>query len=200
MKDKPALFLYSASPRRAALLESAGMNFEVYSVDTDESIEPGISPEHAVFTLAERKLKAGLNADNSHSGYWGLAADTMVEGPRGLLGKPGDIREAESMLESLSGLVHKVHTGIAVYSPLLPEGENISTLVHSTLVEFRNLSSRDIADYLKSGEWEGVAGAYRIQQQGAFLIKNINGLWSTVVGLPLSPLYGILTAMSYPFG
>jgi len=200
LNSKQLLYLYSASPRRRDLLESTGIAFKSFPVDVNEYVEPDISPEEAVLKLAGKKLSAGIDVDNAHKGFWGLAADTLVEGTEGLLGKPSDETEAESMIRCLSGTVHTVHTGIAVYSPHRPEEKNISTLVHSTRVEFRNLGSREIRNYLKTGEWKGAAGGYRIQEKGAFLIHSINGLWSTVVGLPLSPLYGILTAMSYPFG
>jgi septum formation protein len=202
----PRLNLYSTSPRRRELLERLGIPHIVIPVDVDESITERIPAQEVVVEIAVRKLQAGLAGDSSRRTAWGLAADTLVEGPSGLLGKPEDSAAAAAMLRSLSGITHEVHTGIAVFTPLSPDSirgsakKGICSLVHSTKVTFRQLSEQDIAAYIRCGEWQGVAGAYRIQDRGASLVERIDGLWSTVVGLPLSPLYGILSAMSYPFG
>jgi len=200
LNRKTQIYLYSSSPRRAELLSRAGINFLPFPVDADESLPSGCSREETVCTISRRKLDAGLRAEEKNRLSWGLAADTLVDGPEGFLGKPGNRKEASEMLRLLSGTTHRVYTGISVYSPDNIPGENPISISHSTDVEFRRLTRREITEYVNTGEWQGAAGAYRIQEKGAFLIRNINGLWSTVVGLPLSPLYGILTAMSYPFG
>ncbi len=194
------LLLYSASPRRGELLRRIGIDFIPFPVDADESIPADRTSGEIVSIIARRKLDAGIRSYQSHGDVWGLAADTLVEGQGGLLGKPETAGKAASMLKSLSGITHRVYTGIAVYSPENKGGIQIRSFSHSTSVKFRKLSEKDIKNYVETGEWKGTAGAYRIQERGATLVEGIVGLWSTVVGLPLSPLYGILTAMSYPFG
>jgi len=200
LNGPPKLYLYSASPRREELLRRIGINFIPFPVIADESSPGYRSSDEIVSIIARRKLVSGIRAHPSHGDFWGLAADTLVQGPEGLLGKPETAEDAASMLQSLSGITHKVYTGIAVYSPEKEAEVQIRSISHATAVEFRKLSEKDIKNYIFTGEWKGVAGAYRIQERGAALVDRINGLWSTVVGLPLSPLYGILTEMSYPFG
>lgn len=199
-KAPTPLYLYSASPRRMDLLNQLGIQYKLFPIDVDEKIPEGRTSDEVVAIIAMRKLEAGIEAVPAHSEAWGLAADTLVEGPSGLLGKPRSAHDAAEMLFSLSGISHDVHTGIAVYSPQQAIGNHFQSLVHTTKVTFKELSDSDVSSYIRTGEWEGAAGAYRIQGRGAFLVKRIDGLWSTIVGLPLSPLYGILTAMSYPFG
>ena len=210
-------------------MKSLGLPFEAVPVDADESVPPGLSPADAVKEIARRKLAAGLEASESRAASWGIAADTMVEGPEGLLGKPKDAREAEGMIASLSGRTHSVHSGIAVFAPGpfrriepvgAPDGKGsaiwepaetvgpwkadgsgtICLLCHSTSVSFRSLTDGEIRSYVATNEWRGAAGAYRIQGKGAVLVERIDGLWSTVVGLPLAPLSAILSALSYPSG
>ena len=196
--NRPPIILFSASPRRRELLERAGLPFRVEPTDTDESIPPGLAPGDVVQAIALRKLRVGLDRRTRENGVWGLAADTLVEGPHGLLGKPADAAEAFRMVESLSGKEHFVHSGIAVAAPSDTDNPEIRTDGHTTTVRFRTLSSGEISDYIATGEWEGAAGGYRIQQKGEFLVEEIRGLWSTVVGLPLPSLYGILCELSYP--
>lgn len=196
--DLPEVYLYSESLRRQELLSRLGIPFKAYPANADESIPSDLSSEEVVTVIAGRKLEAGLERFDAEGKSWGLAADTLVEGPQGLLGKPGNEKEALKMLRSLSGITHRVYTGISVYSPLKQPRGKFRSLTNCTKVSFRTLTDKDLEIYIRSGEWEGVAGAYRIQEKGAFLVEKIEGLWSTVVGLPLSPLYGILSSMSYP--
>jgi septum formation protein len=61
-----------------------------------------------------------------------------------------------------------------------------------TLVSFRELTPRDIAWYVASGEWEGRAGGYAIQGRGAVLVDRIEGDYLNVVGLPAALLVRVL--------
>ena len=49
------LILASASPRRAELLRAAGYDFETLTVDLDERVHPGETPEDYVRRLAMEK-------------------------------------------------------------------------------------------------------------------------------------------------
>ena len=103
------LILASASPRRARILESLGLAFEVRPADVDESLLPGESPTAAVRRLA--KLKAA--ALKRRPGDCVIAADTLVILGSRILGKPKDRAEARSMLKDLSARTHTVTTGVA---------------------------------------------------------------------------------------
>jgi septum formation protein len=72
-----------------------------------------------------------------------------------------------------------------------------------TNVAFRELTPRDLATYVSSGEWEGRAGAYAIQGLGANLVRGIEGDYLNVVGLPAALLVRLLAerfAGVYGFG
>jgi septum formation protein len=125
---------------------------------------------------------------------WVLGLDTLVEVDGEAVCKPAGPEEAESILERLSGKVHRVYTGIG----LLPaRGEAMDLRSVCTEVKFTNLTAEDIGLYLDSGEWSGVAGGYRIQERGAFFVEWIRGSYSNVVGLPLETFYGILKSNNY---
>jgi septum formation protein len=92
------------------------------------------------------------------------------------------------MLETLSGKTHQVVSGLCLRTPAWEE-------LHSevTRVTFRPLTPRDLAYYVASGEWENRAGAYAIQGLGAALVRQIEGDYSNVVGLPVALLVRLLT-------
>ena len=62
----------------------------------------------------------------------------------------------------------------------------------------RALSEEDVAWYVATEEWRGVAGGYRLQGAGNALIETVVGDPSTVVGLPLGRLYATLTSLRRP--
>ena len=113
-----------------------------------------------------------------------------------VIGKPAGIEEAERFLRMLSGRVHRVHTGLALYAG---RERPMEVEAVSTEVRFRALDEAEIQSYLESGEWAGAAGGYRIQERGAFLVEWIRGSWSNVVGLPLEAFYGMLRRTGYRF-
>ena len=114
-----------------------------------------------------------------------------------IFGKPKDRDEAKQTLARLSGRGHEVITSMALYSG--PEQE-IDCRTVSCKVNFAPLSQAEIEWYLDTSEWQGVAGAYRIQGLASCFITKIEGSPTTVVGLPLREFYVMLRDNGYPYG
>jgi septum formation protein len=149
--------------------------------------------------LAEDKARRAASLAPSGSPRLTLGADTLVcvqseDGSELALGKPGNLDEARMMIRLLVGRSHCVRTGIALLDRV--EGR-ILTARSDSMVSFSQMSEADIEDYLEAGEWEGAAGAYRIQGRAAFFIDRLEGSWTGVVGLPLRELYVILLSAGY---
>jgi septum formation protein len=177
------------------LLRQAGLPFATRPPEIDEEAD---LPPHVidrVRELAQRKLQAVLSEAANYN--WVLGCDTLVAIGDRILGKPRDGRDARRMLDKLSGRTHHVHTGLALRNQRTGQ----TRINHATTeVTFRPLADKELERYLATGEWQGVAGAYRIQETGETLIQGIRGSYSNVVGLPLSLLCDMLSADQYPFG
>jgi septum formation protein len=182
------LALASASPRRAALLRSAGLRFEVAPSDVDESAVTGETPAETARALALAKAR---HVAAKMPGHAVLAADTVVALDDEELDKPGDAAEAASMLRRLSGRTHTVYTAVA----LAVDGD-IRSEVSETLVEFRTLSSAEIDSYVRSGSPMDKAGAYGIQDADFSPVKSYTGSYTNVVGLPMAETAGLLAEAS----
>ncbi len=176
------LVLASASPRRADLLLSAGLDFVQVSPAVDEHWSD-IPPEDVARRLAHRKAQAVVESvSNIPTPFVVLAADTIVVMGSVVLEKPRNRDEACKMLETLSGRTHRVLTG---YCILWEKGPGIERVV-STEVSFKHLHSEEIDYYLATGEWTDKAGAYGIQGAAAFMVSEVRGSYTNVVGLPLA--------------
>jgi len=179
---RPRIVLASASPRRRELLEAAGLAFEVRPADVDESLRAGTLAEAGAVLLAERKARAAAS-DPASAGAIILAADTIVSIGTDLLGKPADAREARGMLQRLSGSRHEVVTGVCA---LRVADARIESGWERTRVTMRTISPGEIEAYVASGEWEGKAGGYAIQETAdRFVVRLEEGGLDNVVGLPV---------------
>ena len=185
----PRLVLASGSPRRHALLASAGVRFSAEAPDIDESPLDGEEPAAYVERLAVEKAAAVTIAPHDVV----LAADTTVAVDRQILGKPVDARDARRMLLALSGRAHDVHTGVAV----VVDGRT-RTAVATTRVTMAAYDDEDIDWYVGTGEPLDKAGAYAMQGAGSLLVRSISGSASNVVGLPLAVVADLLAAAGHP--
>ncbi|MBN2427336.1 MAG: septum formation inhibitor Maf [Deltaproteobacteria bacterium] len=182
------LILASASPRRRELLSSVGIRFSVVPGNAPEEEIPGETPEEHVIRLSIDKAR-DVAFSSRVEGRWFLGSDTIVLRDEDILGKPGDAEEAFAMLQSLSGRAHQVVSGYALFDR--EKGEVKSGAV-KTKVNFKELTREEIEGYIATGEPFDKAGAYAIQGIGAFMVKNIEGSYTNVVGLPLCEVVELL--------
>ena len=190
------IVLASGSPRRRELLTKVKLPIKVIPPDIVEDHTSYSSIPELVTRLARTKVEAILSVFRTESPRWILGLDTIVEVEGKVLGKPSGPEDAESMLRLLSGKVHRVYSGIAL---LVERGKPMEQEVVCTEVKFRAMAANELRFYLDTGEWAGAAGAYRIQERGAFFVEWIRGSYSNVVGLPLEAFYGILVRNDYHF-
>ena len=176
----PQIILASASPRRFELLQQINVRAIVQSVDIDESQKPDEPVMDYVQRLAMEKAQCGFETIENEQKLPVLGADTIVEVNGVILGKPENRPQAKNMLQQLSGKKHTVHTSVAIVT----EDERFID-TSSSQVYFKVLEELEIDCYLATGEADDKAGAYAIQGIAAQFIKNINGSFSGVMGLPL---------------
>jgi septum formation protein len=174
------IILASASPRRRELLQQIGVRAMVKAVDIDESQKPGETALAYVQRLAMEKAQQGYATINNPEKLPVLGADTIVVVDATVLGKPEDRQHAKKMLQQLSGQKHTVHTSVAIVT-----ADKAVMDTSSSQVLFKPLDEHEIDDYLATGEADDKAGGYAIQGIAAQFIKNINGSFSGVMGLPL---------------
>lgn len=181
------IVLASGSPRRRAYFEDLGILFRVCVADVEEKKHQLETPVTYIERLAAEK--AGRIAQE-YPEMWIVAADTVVCLNDRVLEKPENEADAIAMLSCLAGREHIVRTAVCLRNKVL--GINDIRQV-STVVKFWNVSEAMIRAYVQSGEPMDKAGSYGIQGKGAFLVREIHGSYSNVVGLPLVEFIEMLT-------
>jgi septum formation protein len=179
------LILASSSPRRAELLQAAGIDFTIRAAGLDETLRPDESPHDYVARLSREKARAVIRGDEL-----ALGADTIVVINKEIIGKPADAEEAGQILRALSGQWHEVLTGVT-----LARADRVLSAVSSTRVKFAELSDAEIEWYVSTGEPMDKAGAYAIQGHASLFVESIEGSYSNVVGLPMRLTYQLAREM-----
>ena len=179
-----SLILASASPRRKELLGLFRIPFEIRVADIDETMNG--TPYEEVARVSRLKAQAVTRNEDDTV----IAADTIVVCCDKILGKPHSEEEAKQMLRLLSGRDHQVMTGVTVL-----RGENSETFTEVTDLHFRDLSEKEIEDYVATGEPMDKAGAYGIQGGAALFCERMVGDYYNVMGLPVCRLGKVLKAM-----
>jgi septum formation protein len=174
------LILASSSPRRRDLLREAGVDFHVIppAVDEPADLSCALKPTHVAEALAYFKARAVSDAWPRNRV---LGADTIVAMDDEIMGNPADADDARRMLGKLSRNRHEVITGVAI----ILAGRLRLIASDTTHVTMRPMSEQEIEQYIDSGEWEGKAGAYAIQETADRFVVKLEGSFSNVVGLPV---------------
>lgn len=184
LKDKKIL-LASKSPRRQELLRSLGLDFEIVSIDSDESFPADLKREKITEHIAVNKAKAFRTLN---PGEILIAADTIVWFGGQKIGKPKNELDAIEMLSKLSGQTHEVFTSVCICS-----AEKQICFSESTEVDFDIIKPEEISYYIEHFKPFDKAGSYGIQDWfGYTQIVGIRGDYYNVMGLPVRKVYQAL--------
>ena len=185
------LILASTSPQRKKLLADAGYSFEsVDPGDAEDSITSAATPTSLAVAKACAKAEAVVRTFKRPGPAIVIGADTLVAlGPSvaDVIGKPLDRTDAKCILNRLSGTRHEVISGLCVW-PIAGSGaqsQGCWMTAVSTFIQMRSMTPEEIDAYVDSGESDGKAGAYAIQEKGDCFVASVDGSFANVVGFPI---------------
>ncbi len=181
------LYLASQSPRRRELLAQIGVPHGLVRVDVPEFPNAGEAALDYVQRLARSKAAAGFAVLGAKAAV--LGADTLGLLDDQILEKPRDLDDAIAMLGAMSGRTHQVISAVAIHTPALQ-----ACRYSITQVSFRAITEAEIRAYWETGEPRDKAGSYGIQGLGAVFVRELQGSYSGVVGLPLEITCELLAA------
>ena len=185
------LILASTSSARRALMEGLGLPFRAVAPEVDEVVAPGTPAEHAVAMLAQRKARAVFSRFPQ---ALVIGSDQLVSAEGQTLGKPADAAAARAQLASLRGKTHEIFTGLCVVGAGFEQTE-----VDAAKLTVLPLSEEELDGYVATGEWQGCAGAYRVEARGQALFQRIEGDRAAIQGLPMQRLTRLLRQAGVAF-
>ena len=191
------IILASSSAQRQKYFQVLGLPFKIIPSQMEEILDESLELRHGVEKLAIQKVNNVRHNNLSKEMPWIAGADTIISLNGQVYGKASDKEHARIMLSGLQGQTHQVITAIAL---LNGRKNKIDCRSIISSVSFAKMGEGEIEWYLDTGEWEGVAGSYRIQGLAACFITEIQGSFSSIVGLPLREFYVMLRDNGYPYG
>lgn len=184
------LVLASTSPYKKMLLERLKIPFDCVSPNTDE--EPKLNEKPEALALRLAKEKALAVADTKPNAII-IGSDQVGELNGKILGKPGNFDQAFKQLSAQSGETVYFHSAVSVVRVLENADITHNTMVNTTTVIFKQLSSLQIENYLKQDQPYNCAGSFKSEGLGISLFSSINtNDPSSLVGLPLIDLCKLL--------
>ena len=175
--------LASGSPRRKDLLQEMGIDIEIFVPEVDEKSVLDHNPKRLVIKEALLKNRSAREQFDC-GGKVVISADTIVYRGKEYT-KPRDLQNAIEILTELCGKWHSVYTGVVVST----DNEEIAFAVRSK-VRLKNLSKKEIEDYVYTFKPLDKAGAYAIQENT--VVDKWYGSYTNIVGLPTEKLKKVL--------
>lgn len=179
------IILGSSSERRKYILDFFSLPYRQVDSNFDESkVSQTLSPDKYTGEIAKQKA---LSLAPLYPKEIILTADTVVYFKGKYLLKPKNEEEAFNMLKTLSGGIHEVYTGVCVKTE-----KELFVKSERAKIVFNEISDREIKLYHRHFYFSDKAGGYAIQKGGSILVKEIEGCFYNIMGLPINTLRELL--------
>ena len=156
-----------------------GISFQVNSIPVNEDFPKHLEAKEIAEHIVENKATPFQKIVENNQII--ILADTLVWFDDKCWGKPKDKNEAKSMLKVFAGNSHDVITSVGFLTK-----NNFEILTESTQVTYKLLTEKEIDFYVETINPIDKAGSYGIQDWiGMIGVENVNGSYTSVLGLPV---------------
>ncbi len=184
------IILASSSPARKGLMDALGITYRCHASEINEDMKKHEDPRLLAEYLATEKAKhiAAKYPDSLIIG-----GDTFMLIGRQKIGKAKNRAEAVKLLKKMSGNTIKIISGLSVIKTG-PGAEVLEKHVSHAVTELKikDLTAEELDYFSTRKEATSVAGVITIDGEGSRLIREINGDYNNVVGLPIFQLKEVL--------
>ena len=188
------IILASKSEVRKKILESNGIECDVYPSNVDEDVvkkslvKEKIPPEFISKNLAELKSNKVSKKINEKMV---LGADSIIDLNGEIISKPENRDEALDILKKLNGQKHQLISSVCISK----NGSMIWNHTDSAKLTMKNLAIEELKSYLSKIKDKELYSynVYQIEGEGRNLFSKIEGDENTIMGLPIRQIKTYLT-------
>ncbi len=175
----------SSSSIRKEIIFNAGINCEFISSNVDEE-KLKINNSHLSFSEIALKLASAkaLEISKKNEDIYILGVDQICQFQDEILNKPGNEENCKKTLKKLSGNTHFQNCGMAICynSKIIWTSSDVAKLT------MKDLSDKDIENYIKKDKPFKSCGAYKYELNGKDLFTEVKGSIFTIQGLDINSL------------
>ena len=182
------IILASLSPRRKEILTSIVNDFKIIPSNVEETYPSSLNPFEVSLYISDLKAY-DVYKDNRNAIV--IGCDTTIVFNDKVIGKPLNKKDAQKTLMNFSNKMHYVVSGVTIY--FNNQKRQINSINN---VYFKNISEKEIVDYLEYDEYKDKAGSYAIQGIANKFIEKIEGEYEAIVGLPIKELNEVLNSIN----
>lgn len=186
MIDK-RLILASQSLSRQRMLTNAGVRFEAFPADLDETLIQQQFIDEKPDTIALRLAEAKAMAISAkHQGAYIIGSDQVLVHDGKILSKPGNQEKARDQLRHLRNATHQLIAAVV----LVKDGNILWYDLDKATLSVRNFSDDFLDYYLINADKTAFqcVGSYQLESLGVQIFDAIDGNYFTILGMPLLPL------------
>lgn len=180
------LILASTSKFKNKILDQVSMHHDNIESDFDETSVKNNNVYKYVQTLSLGKAKS---VENKVKEGIILGLDTVVYVDNKIIEKPHSLEEARNNLKLSSGKTSLVITGIALINKYTNE---IIQDYQETKITLNEICDEDINYYIENEPSAMYASGFVIESVASNFIKNINGSFYNILGVPVEKIYEYL--------
>lgn len=180
------LILASTSKFKNKILDQVSMHHDNIESDFDKTNVNNNNVYEYVKTLSLGKAKS---VENKVKEGIILGLDTVVYVDNKIIEKPHSLEEARNNLKLSSGKTSSVITGIALINKYTNE---IIQDYQETKITLNEICDEDINYYIENEPNAMYASGFVIESVVSNFIKNINGSFYNILGVPVEKIYDYL--------
>ena len=189
-EKRKRLILASTSRYRADALRTLNLTFTAVDPQTEEQASEAEKPGALALRLAHSKAAAVMQ---NNPGCVVIGSDQVGYCNGRVLHKPGNASAAIAQLTGCSGQLATFYTAGAVHD----DTQRLAAVVPTELL-FRQLSRRDIEQYVAAEPAFDCAGGFKIEGLGISLFESVSAADpSALIGLPLIATAGFLRSLGW---
>jgi septum formation protein len=181
------IVLATGSPTRQKIFSNLGIGFDACPMDIDETLVSNESLEESIQRLAQEKAKAAFEQFQEEEDVLILAFDSLVAIDNKILGKAKTEEEAFQWFQDYREKKVDAFSGVGIIGKY-EEKQFQSSFVEKSWITFSDSTDEQIRQFLSVEDWKGKAGAITVEGAGAWLVKEIEGDFLNVLGVPVQKI------------
>jgi septum formation protein len=189
IKQNCQIILASNSLPRKKILSDLGLSFEVMSPKFDEDSAKkdiqNLNIENQALYLAKQKA---LSISKDYPEFLVIGSDQICELNKKPVNKSSNKTSAIAQLKMMRGKTHYQNNATCLYQgkKLLFKNYSRAKLI------VRNLSDKEIANYVNIDKSWGCAGSYKFESLGKHLFSKVEGCDYSIIGMDILPIINFL--------